>query len=165
MRYDHKFGEIILENKTTVRRVFGMRFWYSLAILFFVISGIALIVNFGFSAEVFVVLLFIVPFTAFCFYKLLRYAKYMTAVLYEFGLKHYSGRQVTEILFNDVKSIDDETLSRINYGARPGARIYTERVVTIVKKDGTRIKLYPWLVPNHEKFFPALKTQFEKYGK
>jgi len=147
----------------SVRSLFGRRFWSAAVAVFLLGSSIAMLIIFGFNAEVFVVLLFTLPLAAYSIYVFRKYGKAMIAVLYEFGVKHYRGKVVTEILFNDISKIHDETFPIWHRTARYQSNMYYRRVITIIKNDGTKFELCPATVPKHMKFFDALKSQFDKF--
>jgi len=147
----------------SVRSLFGRRFWSAAAAVFLLGSSIALSINFGLNAEVFVVLLFTLPLAAYSIYVFRKYGNAMIAELYEFGVKHYHGKTVTEILFSDVKIMNDETFPIWHRTARYQSKMYYRRIITIIKNDGTKFELCPAVVPKHMKFFDALKSQFDKF--
>ena len=90
--------------------------------------------------------------------SLMRYSKKTRAIIYERGLVHVIGREVTEIGFRDIKGIQDILLVEETEIGEIGARIFT-----IVKKDNTTLVLNQYEVPAYEEFFGALRQAFNAY--
>ncbi|MCL2838736.1 MAG: hypothetical protein FWE04_06710 [Oscillospiraceae bacterium] len=157
MYYDHKFGKQIMEHKLGTGAVVGRIIGFSLVALLFIFILALMILDFLFASmtgsNLWIIYGFaIVGFNvAFWIVALIRFGRSMKATLYEFGLKHSRGKKVTEILFRDVKDMQDVT------GRTRGVEY---RRVAIIKSDDTKFVLNSLIVPKHKIFFAALKAQF-----
>jgi len=113
--------------------------------LFYLIGGGAL------AAGCFALVVFLIR-------SLLRYSQKMRAVVYEFGLAHIIGTEVTEIDFRDIKGMQDMLLVLDDTDIEIGTRIFT-----ILKKDHTEFELSQYEVPAYEEFFYTLRQSFCDY--
>jgi len=76
----------------------------------------------------------------------------------EYGFVHQEGNETTQILFKDIKGMQE-----LRYIGNGEDVTVSTRMIRIVKTDGTRILFNQYNVPTHEECFRALRMAYLTY--